>query len=220
MYVRCRLLKITDYQQIFNEMRDFSLSRDKRTLDEIWFLQHYPVFSLGKNAKLEHILDPKDIPVIYSDRGGQVTYHAPGQLVVYFLIDLVRRSLAVKKFINIILDTVAEFLWLEYKLAVNINRELTGVYIADGKICSLGLKINKGCTYHGLSLNIDMDLEPFTRINPCGIAGLKMVQLSDFIQNSFYLKNDLNIGYISRQLKKLLLINLGYQDKDGVYVNN
>ena len=160
-------------------MQDYTLTRDERSADEIWIVEHPPVFTQGLNAKPEHLLQVSDIPLVNADRGGQITYHAPGQLVVYTLIDIKRRQLGVRQLVTLIeqamIDTLAQ-----YGLQAIAKAEAPGVYIADKKIGSVGLRIKKGCSYHGLSLNNDMDLTPFSDINPCGYQGLQVTQLTDF----------------------------------------
>lgn len=183
-------------------MQNFTKQRILTTQDEIWFLEHYPVFTQGTAGKDEHILENiTNIKVIRTDRGGQVTYHGPGQLIVYFLLNLSNNKLTLKKLITILSKSIIEL--LDYYNIIGYTKEhAPGVYVNDNKICSIGLKLSRGCTYHGLSLNIDMDLQPFKQINPCGYTNLKMTQLSDFIS-----KNIININFISQQLQKILINN-------------
>ena len=153
------------------------------------------------------------MPVIRSDRGGQITYHAPGQLIIYFLIDLIRKSLSVKQLIDCILQAVIEFLKIKYNLDPEFKKEIPGIYINSDKICSIGLKILKGCSYHGISFNLDMDLKPFNWINPCGINGLNMTQLKDcIIKDSFdnNLQNNIKVKQIADLFKIFLLKKLRY----------
>jgi lipoyl(octanoyl) transferase len=159
-------------------MQVFTHSRTPSTPDEIWLVQHSPVFTLGRNGKPEHVLAPGDIPVIPIDRGGQVTYHGPGQLVVYLLLDIRRKELGVRDLVMRIEQSVIELL-SHYSVTAQGDREAPGVYVDGRKIAALGLRITRGHTYHGLSLNVDMDLEPFQRINPCGYAGLQVTQCRD-----------------------------------------
>ena len=159
-------------------MKNFTEQRGSTTRDELWVLQHSPVFTQGLNGKPEHLLAPDDIPVIPIDRGGQVTYHGPGQLVVYCLLDLKRAGLGVRQLVSALEQAVIALL-AHYGKTANSRNDAPGVYINDQKIASLGLRIRRGCSYHGLSLNIDMDLTPFDRINPCGYPGLEMTQLRD-----------------------------------------
>ncbi|EXJ17229.1 lipoyl(octanoyl) transferase LipB [Imhoffiella purpurea] len=175
-----RLPGLQDYGDTLEAMRRFTDSRAPDTLDEIWLLEHPPVFTLGQAGRREHLLDPGDIPVIQVDRGGQVTYHGPGQLVAYMLLDLRRIGFGVKRFVNMLEQSVIELLD-SYGIDAARRQDAPGVYVADAKIASLGLRIRNGCSYHGLSLNVSMDLEPFRRINPCGYAGLAMTQISDLV---------------------------------------
>lgn len=166
-----------EYEPTWRAMQRFTETRDAHTRDEIWFLQHPPVFTLGLAGKTEHVLAPGDIPVIHIDRGGQVTYHGPGQLVVYPLLDLKRLELGVRALVvgieNSVIDTLKGF-----GIEARTKREAPGVYTTDGrKVASLGLRVRRGCSYHGLAFNIAMDLEPFSRINPCGYVGLQMTQV-------------------------------------------
>ncbi len=177
-----RHLGIVDYLDSWQQMQAFTDSRTENTADELWFLQHNPVYTLGKNGKTEHILNSADIPVINSDRGGQVTYHGPGQLVVYTLLDIKRLSIGVRELVTLIEQNIIELL-AGYKVVANARRDAPGVYVNDAKIAALGLRVRKGCCFHGLALNVDMDLEPFSRINPCGYEGLEVTQLKDLMKN-------------------------------------
>lgn len=168
-----------EYQAVWRQMQAFTQQRDENTPDEIWLVQHSPVFTLGRNGKMEHVLAPGDIPVIPIDRGGQVTYHGPGQLVVYLLLDIRRKNnLGVRDLVMRIEQTVVDLL-AHYGVVAEGDRDAPGVYVQGSKIAALGLRVTKGRTYHGLSLNVDMDLEPFQRINPCGYAGLQVTQCKD-----------------------------------------
>ena len=211
--VICKFLNIQSYQITLAAMQEFTKKRNCNTLDEIWFLEHEPVFTLGKAGLDKHLLFNKNIPVIRSDRGGQITYHAPGQLIIYFLIDLIRKSLSVKQLIDCILQAVIEFLKIKYNLDPEFKKEIPGIYINSDKICSIGLKILKGCSYHGISFNLDMDLKPFNWINPCGINGLNMTQLKDcIIKDSFdnNLQNNIKVKQIADLFKIFLLKKLRY----------
>jgi lipoyl(octanoyl) transferase len=157
-------------------MRRFTDERAAQTPDEIWLLEHPPVFTQGMNGKPEHLLAPGEIPVVQVDRGGQVTYHGPGQLMVYLLLDIRRRKLGVRHVVSAMEQAVIDLL-ADYGVRGEARQDAPGVYVAGEKIASLGLRVRRGCTYHGLSLNIDMDLSPFSRINPCGYAGLNVTQL-------------------------------------------
>jgi lipoyl(octanoyl) transferase len=156
-------------------MQTFTQHRDALSTDELWVVQHPPVFTLGRNGKMEHVLAPGDIPVIPIDRGGQVTYHGPGQLVIYLLLDIRRKNIAVRELVVKIEQSVIDLL-SRYGIHAEGDRDAPGVYVQGRKIAALGLRVTRGRTYHGLSLNVDMDLEPFQRINPCGYAGLQVTQ--------------------------------------------
>jgi lipoyl(octanoyl) transferase len=157
-------------------MKTFTDERSAETEDELWLVEHPPVFTLGQAGKREHILNPGDIAIVQSDRGGQVTYHGPGQLVGYLLIDLRRRRLGVRDLVSGIENALIDFL-ASQGIVAQARKEAPGVYVGAAKIAALGLRIRKGRSYHGFSLNVDMDLEPFTRINPCGYEGLEVTQL-------------------------------------------
>ncbi len=173
-----RELGLQPYQQVWQDMQLFTDQRGETTADELWLLQHPPVYTLGKNGKPEHILNARDIPVIESDRGGQVTYHGPGQIVVYTLLDLNRRHLGVRELVTLIENSVIGLLE-DYDISAVARKDAPGVYVDDRKIAALGLRIRKGRSFHGLALNVNMDLEPFARINPCGYQGLEVTQLSE-----------------------------------------
>jgi len=176
--VNIRILGLMDYQITWDKMRAFNEQRSNTTKDEIWIVEHPPVFTLGLNGKLDHILHNKDIPVVQCDRGGQVTYHGPGQLVAYVLMDLQRRHWGVKKLVSQLEQAVIDLL-SEYTVEAKRKDQAPGVYVNEAKIAALGLRVRRGCSYHGLSLNVAMDLSPFELINPCGYPGLDSVQLSD-----------------------------------------
>lgn len=164
-----------NYNQVWQSMQDFTQSRNKQTPDELWVVQHPPVYTLGRNGKESHILNKSDIPIIKVDRGGQVTYHGPGQLVIYFLLDLHRRKLGIRQLVTLIEDCLIALLF-QYKIEAYSEKKAPGVYVNKQKIAALGLRVSKGCTTHGLSLNIDMDLSPFKDINPCGYENLEITQ--------------------------------------------
>jgi lipoyl(octanoyl) transferase len=174
-----RQLGLQPYEPISQAMHDFTDTRDETTLDEIWLVEHQPVFTQGQAGKAEHVLVPGDIPVIQSDRGGQVTYHGPGQQVMYVLLNLKRRKLGVRELVTLLEQTVVNTL-AELGIEAHPRADAPGVYVGEKKICSLGLRIRKGCSFHGLALNIAMDLSPFLRINPCGYAGMEMAQVSQW----------------------------------------
>ncbi|EOX1297456.1 lipoyl(octanoyl) transferase LipB [Vibrio cholerae] len=173
-----RRLGRQDYTPVWQAMHQFTDQRDSTTRDEVWLVEHNPVFTQGQAGKAEHLLNTGDIPVVQSDRGGQVTYHGPGQLVAYFLIDLRRKKLGVRELVTHIENLVIHTL-KHYQIESAAQPDAPGVYVQNRKICSLGLRIRKGCSFHGLALNIQMDLAPFLRINPCGYAGMEMIQVSD-----------------------------------------
>ena len=166
-----------DYEKTWQAMHEFTDQRSPETPDEIWLVEHNPVFTQGQAGKAEHLLHTGDIPVVQSDRGGQVTYHGPGQQVAYILIDLRRIKLGVRELVTHIENTVINTL-SHFGVESNARPDAPGVYVDGKKICSLGLRIRRGCSFHGLALNINMDLTPFLRINPCGYAGMEMTQLS------------------------------------------
>lgn len=172
-----RQLGMQDYEPTWRRMQRFTESRGAETPDELWFLQHPPVFTLGLNGSREHLLAPGDIPVVQVDRGGQVTYHGPGQLVVYPLLDLERSSLGVRALVCALERAVIRCV-SDYGIEARGDRDAPGVYVEGRKLASIGLRIRRNCSYHGLSFNLDMDLEPFTRINPCGFSQLEVTQLS------------------------------------------
>ena len=177
MTVVVRRLGMAEYQPVLAAMRDFTDRRGEDTPDELWLLQHPRVFTQGQAGKAEHVLAPGDIPVIQVDRGGQVTYHGPGQWVVYLLVDLKRRGLGVRALVTLIENAIVRLL-SEYGIDAAPRADAPGVYVNGDKIASLGLRVRRGCSYHGLSLNVDMDLEPFTRINPCGHEGLQVTSMA------------------------------------------
>lgn len=178
-----RNLGLQPYAPVSQEMHDFTDRRDDDTPDEIWLVEHPPVFTQGQAGKAEHVLAAGDIPVIQSDRGGQVTYHGPGQQVMYVLINLKRRKIGVRELVTLLENAVINTL-AQLDIVANARPDAPGVYVDGKKICSLGLRIRKGCSFHGLALNIDMDLAPFMRINPCGYAGMEMTQVSKLVENA------------------------------------
>lgn len=187
-----RHLGRSDYEPVWHDMQKFTDERDADTPDELWLVEHPPVFTQGLAGKAEHILAPGDIPVIQVDRGGQITYHGPGQIVAYPLINLRRHGIGVKSLVHgieqAIIDTVAL-----YGVTAARKDNAPGVYVDGAKIASLGLRIRKACSFHGLAFNINMDLEPFQRINPCGFSDLKVIQLAD-------LANDVQLPTVEQQL--------------------
>ncbi|WP_448210895.1 lipoyl(octanoyl) transferase LipB [Colwellia sp. MEBiC06753] len=173
-----RQLNRLDYTKVWHAMQQFTDTRDEQTLDELWLVEHPPVFTQGQAGKEEHLLMTGDIPVVQVDRGGQVTYHGPGQQVIYFMIDLRRRKMGVRQLVTLIEEGIVAAL-ADYGIKAYPKPDAPGVYVDEKKIASLGLRVRKGCSFHGLALNVDMDLEPFLRINPCGYAGLEMIQSRD-----------------------------------------
>lgn len=177
---RLRWLGRVDYEPTWRAMQAFTQTRDAQTPDEIWFLEHPPVFTLGLNARPEHVLAPGDIPVVQIDRGGQVTYHGPGQLVVYPLLDVRRHPLGVRQLV-VALENAVIALVAQWGVTAYGRREAPGIYVEGRKLASIGLRIRRGGSYHGLALNVAMDLEPFQRINPCGYQGLEVVDLATLV---------------------------------------
>ncbi len=170
------------YEETWHKMQNFTLERSSETVDEIWLLEHDAVFTQGQAGKAEHVLSPGEIPVVKVDRGGQVTYHGPGQMVAYVLLDMSRVGSDVRKLVTALEQSVVNLL-AHYEIASAPKADAPGVYVNEQKICSLGLRIKKGKSFHGLALNVDMDLTPFSRINPCVYAGLEMTQISHYSAN-------------------------------------
>ena len=192
-----------DYAVSYRAMQKFTTERDEKTPDEIWLLEHFPVFTQGQAGKQEYLLMPGDIPVVQSDRGGQVTYHGPGQITGYLLIDLRRRGLGVRELVTHIEDTIVQTL-AHWGIEASARPNAPGVYVASGeKIGSLGLRIRRGCSYHGLNFNVDMDLEPWQRINPCGL-GVTMTQMSDLLDETPPIRE------VAEYLAGVLSVKLGY----------
>ncbi len=175
-----RRLGLRDYQPTWEAMRRFSDGRDPETPDQLWLLEHPPVFTLGQAGRPEHLLAPGAIPVVQTDRGGQVTYHGPGQLVAYLLLDLPRARIGVKTLVHLLEQAVIDLL-AGYDIAAAARADAPGVYVDGAKIASVGLRVRHGRSYHGIALNLDLDLEPFQRINPCGHAGLAVTRLADLV---------------------------------------
>ncbi|MUH98655.1 lipoyl(octanoyl) transferase LipB [Aliivibrio fischeri] len=177
-----------DYEPVWKAMHTFTDERDENTCDEVWLVEHNPVFTQGQAGKEEHVLAAGDIPIVKSDRGGQVTYHGPGQLVAYVLINLRRKNIGVRELVTHIENTVINTL-SHFNVESAARPDAPGVYVDNKKICSLGLRIRKGCSFHGLALNINMDLSPFLRINPCGYAGMEMTQLHYLVKDNMTVEN-------------------------------
>ncbi len=173
-----RLPGAADYLATLDAMRTFTDSRSPETCDELWLLQHPRVFTQGQAGKAEHVLAPGDIPVIQVDRGGQVTFHGPGQWVLYLLVDLRRRGLGVRQLVTLIEQSIVDVLE-SYSISAAARPDAPGVYVQGDKIAALGLRVRRGCSYHGLALNVDLDLEPFRRINPCGHQGLRVTSMAE-----------------------------------------
>lgn len=195
-----------DYEPVWKAMHEFTDQRTDDTPDEVWLVEHNPVFTQGQAGKAEHLINTGDIPVVQSDRGGQVTYHGPGQLVAYFLINLRRKKLGVRDLVthieNLVINTLKA-----YNIDSAARPDAPGVYVGGKKICSLGLRIRKGCSFHGLALNVNMDLGPFLRINPCGYEGMKMVQVSQ-------VGGPEDIEAVEKQLIQELVTLLDYEQVD------
>jgi len=191
-----------DYQTTYEGMLEFTESRDEHTPDELWILEHKPVFTQGRAGKAEHIIELGDIPVVQSDRGGQVTYHGPGQITGYVLVDLKRKHIGVRDLVTAIENTLISLL-SSYGITAAAKPDAPGVYVDDDKIASLGLRIRNGKSFHGLALNVDMDLAPFLRINPCGYAGLQMTQISNYAAS-------VSIAEVSSRLVEAFASELNY----------
>lgn len=192
-----------DYVPTFQAMQDFTASRQPDTADELWIVEHPPVYTLGQAGKPEHILRDIGIPIVKIDRGGQVTYHGPGQVVIYLLLDLPRLKIKVRELVTAIEQAVIDLL-AAHGVSAERRAGAPGVYVGEAKVAALGLRIRNGCSYHGVSLNVDMDLSPFTAINPCGYAGLEVVQTKD-------LNIPLTVREAGEQLSQHLLQQLDKQ---------
>ena len=200
-----RQLGCMAYEPTWHAMQRFTQNRDADTADEIWLLEHPRVFTQGQAGKVEHILAAGDIPVVQVDRGGQVTYHGPGQLVAYTVVDVRRAGQGVRDLVTAIENSLIDLLG-QYDVLAQAKPDAPGVYVGDKKIASLGLRIRRGCSFHGLALNVDMDLQPFQRINPCGYAGLQMTQLRDETQQP------VEIGEVSIRLRDALISHLKFSE--------
>jgi len=198
-----RHLGLVDYLPTLEAMRTLTAERDEATPDEIWLLQHPQVFTQGQAGKPEHLLAPGDIPVVQVERGGQVTYHGPGQLVAYLMLDLRRLDLGVRELVTLMEQALVEVL-AGYGVEAAPKADAPGVYVGGDKIASLGLRVRRGCSFHGLALNVDMDMTPFGRINPCGYAGLKMTQLKDLVATPPAFDE------VAKRLEQVLRQRLGY----------
>ncbi len=206
-----RLPGLQDYRSTWELMRTFTDARGPETPDELWLLEHPPVFTLGQAGRLEHLHDPGEIPAIQVDRGGQVTYHGPGQLVAYLLLDLRRAGLGVKRLVQILEQAVVDLL-ARRGIHAELRPQAPGVYVSGAKIAALGLRVRHGCSYHGLALNVSMDLEPFRRIDPCGYAGLEVVQLADLLPG-------VDLDETARELATILMALLPGHRPDPGHAN-
>ena len=198
-----RSLGVQPYLETWEAMKSFTAGRDAAVADELWCLEHPRVYTQGQAGKAEHILAPGDIPVIQVDRGGQVTYHGPGQLVIYLLIDLTRLKFGVRTLVDVIEQAIVRLL-AEQGITAAPRPDAPGVYVNGAKIASLGLRVRRGCSFHGLALNVAMDMEPFRRINPCGFAGMPMCQVSDFAPGA-------TVTGLSARLAEELVAGLGHE---------
>ena len=195
-----RRLGLVEYEPTWRAMQDFTAARGADTADEIWLLQHPPVFTLGMAGKREHLLTDIGIPVVAIDRGGQVTYHGPGQIVIYLLLDLKRCGFGIKELVRRMEQAIIDLL-AETGIRAERLAGAPGVYVAGAKIAALGLRVRNGCTYHGLSLNLDMDLSPFQAINPCGYAGMAVTQVSALIRDPSHELDEALLTSLLRQLR-------------------
>ncbi|MDX1634767.1 MAG: lipoyl(octanoyl) transferase LipB [Marinobacter sp.] len=194
------------YQQTWQAMQALTDSRNSAVADELWCLEHPPVYTQGQAGRAEHILAPGDIPVVQVDRGGQVTYHGPGQLVVYLMVDIKRAGFGVRTLVDHIEQAIVAVL-ADLGIVAAPRPDAPGVYVGAAKIASLGLRVRRGCSFHGLALNVDMDMEPFSRINPCGYAGMAMCQVSDFVPGS-------RVADLAGRLSRELAHRIGYANAD------
>ncbi|MFH6952699.1 lipoyl(octanoyl) transferase LipB [Pseudoalteromonas sp. XMcav1-K] len=195
-----RQLNRQDYEPVWQAMQDYTDTRDENAADEIWLVEHNPVFTQGQAGKEEHLLMTGDIPVVKVDRGGQVTYHGPGQQVLYVLFNLRRLKIGVRELVTWLEETVIDTL-NDFGIKAYAKADAPGVYVDEKKIASLGLRVRRGCSFHGLALNIDMDMEPFLRINPCGYAGMEMLQTKQI--NGPQTLEEASSGLVKHLVKKL-----------------
>ncbi len=202
-----KAMGLVDYPHCFAQMQAFTEARDAQTTDELWLVEHPPIYTQGLAGKAEHILNAGNIPVLQVNRGGQVTYHGPGQAVVYFLLDIQRHKLGVRELVSRIENAMIVLL-KDFGINAVGDRDAPGVYVGGAKIGSIGLRVSKGCTYHGLSFNVDMDLAPYRGINPCGYAGMRVTQLSDLLTGQSVA---LNMHEIQQSLASKLATELDYQ---------
>lgn len=207
--ITIRWLGTQNYLECWQAMQQFTNNRTETSTDELWLLEHPPVYTQGQNGKAEHLLKASTIPVVKTDRGGQITYHGPGQLMVYTLIDIKRKKFNVRQFVSLIEKSIIDYLE-SLDIPAHAKLEAPGVYIDHQKICSIGLRIRRGYAYHGIAFNVNMDLEPFTRINPCGFAQLKMTQLVQFNANMQKTKT------VAFELANHMMRNLLYTQKTWI----
>ncbi|MCH8078866.1 MAG: lipoyl(octanoyl) transferase LipB [Gammaproteobacteria bacterium] len=199
------------YDEIYTAMSRFTDNRNSKTTDEIWCLQHPPVYTLGLNGQSHHIIDTGNIPVIETDRGGQITYHGPGQLMVYLLMDIKRKAIGVKDFVHRMEQSVIDMLH-GYGIEAILREDAPGVYVNHRKISALGIRIRRGCSYHGLSINVDMDLAPYNGIHPCGFPELEITQMKAF-------GIDEDLTQVTKNLLPHLLEQMEYFEKDVSVIN-
>lgn len=200
--ILCRDLGVVPYESTWEEMKNFTQTRTKEDPDQIWLLEHPSVFTQGQAGKAEHLLDAGDIPVVQADRGGQVTYHGPGQLIAYIMIDLKRLGIGVRDLVTLIENSIVDVL-KQHNIEAYPKADAPGVYVNEMKVSSLGLRVRRGCSFHGVALNVDMDLSPFLRINPCGYQGLQMIDMKR-------LQPDTKMAQVKVQLANVLAERLGY----------
>ena len=200
-----RLLEQAEpYEPVWQKMQNYTNTRNEQSSDEIWLLEHQKVFTQGQAGKAEHLLNTGDIPVVQVDRGGQVTYHGPGQLVMYILVDLRRHKLGVRDMVTLMEQAIIDVLQ-SFSVTAFAKADAPGVYVDQSKIASLGLRVRRGCTFHGFALNLDVDMEPFLRINPCGYAGMQMSNMADFVSN-------LDHSLVRQRLCDYMVEKIGYTD--------
>lgn len=207
-----RQLGLQPYIPTWQAMRDFTQHRDENAIDELWLVQHDPVFTQGQAGKTEHILNAHNIPVVHSDRGGQVTYHGPGQLIAYVLLDLKRLNLGIRALVTALEQMVIKLL-APWNIPAYVRADAPGVYVNHQKICSLGLRVRRGCSYHGIAINHNMDLQPFSYINPCGYAGLTMTQVHHFAPSLSFID-------LEQQFITLFCEHFGYTKQQFVWESN
>lgn len=199
--VTIRNLGLQTYTDTWEAMKQFTATREPTTPDELWLLEHRPVYTQGQAGKAEHVLHADTIPIVQSDRGGQVTYHGPGQLIVYTLMNIQQRHLGIRSFVSMLEQTLIQLLKY-YDISATVHCGAPGVYVKEKKIASIGLRVKNGCTYHGIALNVAMDLTPFEGINPCGHKALKMTQMNDFVQ-------DISVDEAGQRFVQEFIIRLG-----------